>query len=230
MARAFSVAYLRLDRDTYHVYNNVTLQTLAGTTQIDHVIVSTFGIFVIETKNIKGWIFGSAQQATWTQQIYKHKTRFQNPLRQNYKHTKALEGLLELPADTLHSVIVFAGNANFKTPMPANVMHLPQLSSYIHTHQTPVFTDAQVNTVKRAIETGRLAATRQTHKAHVANVKERIKTQNDPYAEQTCPRCGQALLLRTVKRGERQGQTFWGCSQYPSCRYTRALPPQFPAQ
>jgi len=214
-------AYLQLDRDAYHVYNNVTLQTPDGTTQIDHIIVSRFGIFVVETKNMKGWIFGSPQQATWTQQIYKHKTRFQNPLRQNYKHTKAVEALLELPPETLHSVIVFAGGATFKTSMPENVLHLSQLSPYIRSKQKTIFTEAQVSSIKRAIETGRLAANRQTHKAHVASVKERIQTRNDPDAVQTCARCGNPLILRTVKRGERQGQQFWGCSQYPSCRYVR---------
>jgi hypothetical protein len=218
-------AYLQLDRKTYHVYNNVTLQTPDDTTQIDHIIVSRFGIFVIETKNIKGWIFGSPQQASWTQQIYQHKTRFQNPLRQNYKHTKAVEALLELSVETVHSVIVFASNANFKTPMPENVLHLPQLSTYIRSKQTPILNPSQVSAVKRAIETGRLAANLQTHKAHVASVQKRIQTQNDPNAAQSCPRCGEPLVLRTVKRGEHQGRKFWGCSQYPSCRYTRALPP-----
>ena len=39
--------------------NNVTIPTPRGTTQIDHVIVSRYGIFVVESKNMSGWIFGS---------------------------------------------------------------------------------------------------------------------------------------------------------------------------
>ena len=73
-------AKLLLDKEKYHLIKNVTLPTEDGSTQIDHVIVSEFGVFVVETKNIKGWIFGSHNQKTWTQKIYKHSSKFQNPL------------------------------------------------------------------------------------------------------------------------------------------------------
>jgi hypothetical protein len=76
---------------------------------------------VVETKNMKGWIFGSEHDAAWTQQIYRKKVRFQNPLRQNYKHVKALESALELPAEAFHSVVSFVGECTFKTEMPPNV-------------------------------------------------------------------------------------------------------------
>ena len=85
---------VRLDKQTYHLIKNVTLPTEEGTTQIDHIVVSEYGLFVIETKNMKGWIFGSEKGKTWTQSIYKHKTKFQNPLHQNYKHTKTIESIL----------------------------------------------------------------------------------------------------------------------------------------
>lgn len=68
---------LFLDKKKYHLIKNVTLPTDdGGTTQIDHIIVSQYGIFVVETKNLKGWIFGSQDKKMWTQKIFKHKTRF----------------------------------------------------------------------------------------------------------------------------------------------------------
>ena len=63
-------AKLRLPEDTYHRIHNVTLPTPDGTTQIDHIFVSRFGIFVVETKNMKGWIFGGENQPQWTQKIF----------------------------------------------------------------------------------------------------------------------------------------------------------------
>ena len=114
-------AKLLLDGNEYHLIKNVTLPTETGTTQIDHIIVSKYGVFVVETKNMKGWIFGSINQKTWTQKIYKHTTKFQNPLRQNYKHTKTLESLLGLTDKQIYSVIVFIGDSTFKTDMPENV-------------------------------------------------------------------------------------------------------------
>ena len=80
-----TAARLFLPKDEYHLIKDVTLPNEDGTTQIDHIIVSRYGVFVIETKNMKGWIFGSANQKTWTQKIYKHTHKFQNPLHQNYK-------------------------------------------------------------------------------------------------------------------------------------------------
>lgn len=75
---------LFLDAKIYIDINDVTIQTPTGTTQIDHIIVSKFGIFVIETKNMSGWIFGSPDQAQWTQSLPGgNRFRFQNPLRQN---------------------------------------------------------------------------------------------------------------------------------------------------
>ncbi len=115
-------AALFLDKNIYRLFKNVTLPTEDGTTQVDHVIVSPYGIFVIETKNLKGWIFGNAQQKMWTQQIYKHKSQFQNPLHQNYKHTQTLQSALEIEPSKLFSLVVFIGDSEFKTPMPENVV------------------------------------------------------------------------------------------------------------
>jgi hypothetical protein len=76
--------------------NNVTLPTESGTTQIDHVLVADTGLFVIETKHYQGWIFGGANQNEWTQVFFKKKSRFQNPVRQNYGHLKTLQSLFYL--------------------------------------------------------------------------------------------------------------------------------------
>ena len=69
-----------LDSNLYHRFHDVIIPSSHGTTQVDHILVSPFGIFVAETKNYKGWIYGSADQSTWTQVIYKSKHKFQNPL------------------------------------------------------------------------------------------------------------------------------------------------------
>lgn len=80
-------------------------------------------IFVIETKNMEGWIFGDAKSRRWTQNLYGKKLPFQNPLDQNYRHTKALEEFLGLPASHFHSVVCFVGDTcELKTEMPPNVI------------------------------------------------------------------------------------------------------------
>ncbi len=96
---------ISLNKEEYRILKDVTLPTEDGTTQIDHIVVSRYGIFVIETKNYKGWIFGSKHQKKWTQSIYGKKHTFQNPLHQNYKHTKTLQKLLNLDDDKIFSIV-----------------------------------------------------------------------------------------------------------------------------
>lgn len=234
---------LFLDVREYHLLKNVTLPTPQGTTQIDHVIVSRFGLFVIETKNIKGWIFGNPAHKSWTQQIYRRRHTFQNPLRQNYLHLMTLKSLLGLADHQLHSIIYFIGDCTFKTPMPDNVMNRG-LIHYIKGKTTPVLTPAEVTRVIDTIQRGRLAANWQTHKQHVAQLKARHSEVPRPrlsvaampvvnqvvnaappitealtQANPLCPRCGNPMVLRTAKRGDNRGNQFWGCSGYPKCRF-----------
>ena len=207
-------AKLRLPADTYHRIHNVTLPTPDGTTQIDHIFVSCFGIFVVETKNMRGWIFGGANQAQWTQTIFKRSFKFQNPLRQNYKHVKALEAVLDIPPDSIHSVVVFVGESTFKSPMPANVTAGGGYVTYIKSFSDPVLSETQVRHSISQIESGRLEPNRQTHRQHVRQLKARADTS----AERKCPKCGSDMILRKAKRGANIGKEFWGCSGYPKCR------------
>ncbi|SHF93348.1 Topoisomerase DNA binding C4 zinc finger [Microbulbifer donghaiensis] len=206
--------WLLLPTNVYQRIHNVTLQTQDGTTQIDHIFVSRFGIFVVETKNMQGWILGGEHQAQWTQRIYKKSFKFQNPLRQNYKHVKSLQAILNVPQDTIHSVVVFAGNSTFKTPMPANVTKAGGYIRYIKSFQIPVLTESQVQAAVSQIQSGRLAPTRETHRQHV----QQLEARNNPNAERLCPKCGNQMIKRTSKRGSKAGKQFWGCSAFPQCK------------
>ena len=211
------LVYIRLDKNQYHTFHNVILATPDGTTQVDHIIASRFGLFVVETKNMKGWIFGDPTQATWTQQIFKNKYKFQNPLRQNYKHTKALESLLGITSETIYSVIVFAGDSTFKTPMPKEVTYVRGFIPYIKSKTQQVLPNSQVEQVVSAIRSKKLESTFKAQREHVRNLQLR----EDPNSEQFCPKCGNPMVLRVSKKGKNKGSRFWGCSQFPKCRTVR---------
>ena len=205
----------KLNKDVYQLIKNVTLPTENGTTQIDHIIVSVYGVFVVETKNLRGWIFGHPNQKTWTQTIYKHSNKFQNPLHQNYKHTKTLQVLLGLEENQIHSVIVFIGDSKFKTQMPDNVTYGMGYVRYIQTKKKPVLSPMQVIEITQAIETGRLARTFKNHRKHVKHVQNILAEKE---SKQRCPKCGKDMVLRETKKGENKGRVFWGCSGFPKCR------------
>ena len=163
-----------LDAQRYHGAHNVTLQLADGsTTQIDHVVVSPFGVFVLETKHMQGWIFGGEKQPTWTQTIFKRRTSFQNPLHQNWRHIKALEEVLQLPLQYLHSGVVFTGDCQFRTAMPAHVTMARGCIRWIQGYTDVVLDSAEVSRLVHALVHKRLQVTRATHQAHVAYVQER---------------------------------------------------------
>ena len=209
------LAKFSLDKSKYHLIKNVTLPTEDGTTQIDHIIVSQYGIFVVETKNLKGWIFGSEKQRMWTQKIYKHSNKFQNPLHQNYKHTKTLESALGIEPDKLFSLIVFIGDSTFKTPMPDNVTYGFGYIRYIKSKVEHVLEEAQVQEIVQKIKQGRLQSSIKTHIDHVKHVKTIVENKN------ICPRCGSEMVCRVVKKGANKGNEFWGCSNFPKCRFMK---------
>ena len=220
-----------LDKQHYQLIKNVTLPTEDGTTQIDHIVVSQFGIFVVETKNMKGWIFGTAKQKQWTQKIFKYTGKFQNPLHQNYKHTQTLAACLNVPSDSIHSVIVFIGDSTFKTKMPENVTYARGCIKYIKTNKVILFTSEQVAEIVAVIEAGRLSRSLKTNLQHNKHVKETVagkqvteKVELEPVtidkeaSEPVCAKCGSAMVLREAKKGKNAGNQFWGCTGFPKCR------------
>lgn len=211
---------LLLDPKVYFPLNNITLQTDNGTTQIDHIVVSRYGIFVIEAKNMAGWIFGDAKSPQWTQSLYGKKFRFQNPLHQNFRHTQALQAFLGLDESTLIPFVMFWGDCEFKTPLPDNVLNRGY-SSFIKRHTTVLLSEAEVRQIIEAINIGKmpkgLLKSFDTHQAHLQSLAER-------HASTTiCPKCGSALVLRLAKSGAQAGKGFYGCSRFPGCRYTKAV-------
>jgi restriction system protein len=209
------LARMFLDKHVYHLIKNVTLPTEDGTTQIDHIIVSRYGVFVVETKNMKGWIFGDPDQKTWTQKIYKHSIKFQNPLHQNYKHLKSLESLLGLNDQQVHSVVVFVGDSTFKTEMPENVTYGCGYVRYIKSKRQPVLPEAEVDVIINKIGEGMLTPSFKTNREHVKHVKQIV---NEKKKENTCPKCGSPMVLRETKKGQNAGKQFWGCSNFPKCK------------
>lgn len=207
-----------LDQSIYHELNNITIPTPNGTTQIDHVIVSQYGIFVIEAKNMNGWIFGDTRAAQWTQSLPgNNKFRFQNPLMQNYRHTKCLSDFLKIEHDKFHSLVMFWGESKFKSPMPSNVID-SGYSAYIKSKKTVLFSNNEIQQIITAIQTGRLPATWATRKQHLTSLNERHYVSPDNTSKTLCPKCKSEMIKRIGKTGSFAGKSFWGCSKFPACR------------
>jgi len=166
--------WLKLEKDVYHRLNGITLpRANGGSTQIDHIIVSVYGIFVIETKNYKGWIYGSENQRQWTQ-VFQNgsKFKFQNPLRQNYLHIKTLADLLGLELSYFHSMIAFIGECELKTrdELPEHVL-TSGMVSYVKKKQDKLLTEDEVTSIVEQINSNRFSKSWRTNREHKAYLK-----------------------------------------------------------
>lgn len=151
-----------------HLLNCITLRLEDGsTTQIDHILISTKGIFVIETKHYQGWIFGNPKSKAWAQITYSDKYMFQNPLFQNYKHVKAIERIFDfLEPQFIYNIVVFSGESVFKTPKIDNVCYLEELIPMIEKHSDGALSLNHVQFCVGRLEYMRLELTEKTDIEH----------------------------------------------------------------
>ncbi len=204
-----------LPKDTYHKIDDLIIPSSNGTTQIDHVVISKYGIFVIETKNIRGWIFGNTDSDRWTQSIYGVKHQFQNPLNQNYRHTRCLADFLKIDHGLIKSIVFFIGDCEFKTHMPPNVLN-NGLIPYIKDFQGEIISEAQVGVIKNSLL--KLKQDKSLNKqAHLVSLSERHESTT------ICPKCGGHLITRVSRKGNTPGSAFLGCSNYPRCKFVRNI-------
>ena len=205
--------WLALDSDIYQKVHDAIVPSTNGTTQIDHLLISPFGVFIVETKNMKGWIFGSTGQSTWMQVVYNNKYPFQNPNRQTFRQKRILSEYLGLDEDLIFPIIYFVGNCRFKTEMPPNVIK-NGLGSFIKRYQKRIISPEEIARILVALN--KLASDSSlTRKNHIRSLHERHNSTT------TCPRCGSKLIERTARQGSSVGSKFLGCEKYPRCRFTK---------
>ena len=205
--------WLSLDAKIYRRYHDVIIPSSKGTTQIDHLLVSPYGLFIVETKNIKGWIFGSEDQAKWTKSVYGKKYSFQNPIRQTFRQKKTLSKFLSIDESRIHTVIFFVGDCKFKTQLPSNVIK-SGLGRYIKRFRSPILSPNEIQQISGRLEQ-HISESTVTTRDHVRSLRKRHSSKT------VCPRCGSNLVERMVKKGPRAGSKFLGCESYPKSRFTK---------
>ncbi|MGN1402952.1 MAG: NERD domain-containing protein [Ruminococcus sp.] len=205
----------RLSRRSYIALDDLMLLTGKRLTQIDHIVVSVYGIFVIETKNYQGRIHGSDRSEYWTQELHGKKYSFRNPFRQNYAHIQALKALLELEEDDLFiSVTAFSDAAELDVYTEQELVHFSKLRRAIRAYRHTVFAWDTVQYMAGTILCANVDS-RAARKQLLDQINSEIAYENFALRNGLCPRCGGTLLLRHGTYGD-----FYGCSRFPDCRYT----------
>ena len=220
--------------EEYHVFDDVVLNTNRGTTQIDHIVVSKYGIFTIETKNYRGEIYGDDDRQQWTQIIvtevryrrkwyktytYVTKNHFYNPVKQSLGHIYSIKKTLsEFHHLKFIPIVVFTGSANIGNVKSSNhVIYDNDLVPTIQNYRTECLSDQDVQDVVKVLSE-RNVREEVDDKTHARNVKATKNEVNRKLASGICPKCGGSLVRRNGKYG-----SFYGCSNYPKCRFTTHL-------
>lgn len=220
------------------VLRNVYLPKSNGeTSEVDVIFITQKGIFVFESKNYSGWIFGDEKSQKWTAMLpNKQKNQFYNPILQNKTHVKWMRNYVgeDVP---LFSIIVFSERCELKkvTVESPDVKVIKRDRTYAAVRdiwdQSPdILSEEKINELYDSL--AKLTNVDEAVKAaHIDNInqkykKEEKKQETSVQAERQeliCPRCGSALVLRTAKKGENAGNQFYGCSNFPKCRYIQNL-------
>lgn len=203
--------------DEYIIFNNLQFENNGYSTQIDHVVVSPYGVFVIETKGYKGWILGGENSEYWTQTIYKSKHQFYNPIKQNEGHIRYLRYLLRCSKKIpFIPIVVFNNSANLKVNVTNHmVVNRCNLKWAILQYKTPFLDKTTIDWIVKTIQQNHISANKEVLKRHKHNTQSQQYRSWNLINQGTCPRCGGQLTMRQGKFG-----SFYGCSNFPKCKFT----------
>ena len=213
-------------------------------TEVDLILLHESGIYVFESKNYSGWIFGTETQQYWTQSLpgrygQAHKVKFFNPILQNQAHLKWLGEYLGIDSHFFYSCIVFGDECTLKDITLTSGRHyvtnrsnlFAAISSHIQLSITKLSPEQIDSLYAKLFPLTQVDAEQRAQ--HIKEVKE-IQHKQEVAAQAPvasaqgsqdgiCPLCVCRLVLRTATRGANAGNKFWGCSNFPKCRYIKNI-------
>ena len=208
----------KLDNNKYKVINDLMIKNSNRTSQIDHIVISEYGIFVIETKNYKGWIIGNEYDDYWKQVIYKRKEKLRNPIKQNYGHVKALENYLKNYENIkIIPIVVFTYEATLKVNAKSSVIYTKDLLNNINSYKDKVISKDNVDKIYSMLSKVNIIDNK-VRKQHVKDIRKEVSNKEIKVKNNICPKCNSKLVLRKGKYGD-----FYGCENFPKCRFTKKI-------
>ncbi|MDR0438458.1 MAG: NERD domain-containing protein [Bacteroidales bacterium] len=194
-----------------YVINDLLLFSEGRSYQIDHLVIRKTGIFVVETKNYSGLIYGDDKRKEWTQVLNygKMKNKFYNPILQNKSKIYALSKIIGRK-DCFISIICFP-EAEIMTNFNEKVGSISDMRKWLNQDMDEILTSTEIdNFYQRLIDCkNNPKLTNEKHVDNIYRLQRRI-------ANNICPRCVKILMLREGKYG-----SFYGCSGYPYCKFVK---------
>jgi hypothetical protein len=140
-----------LEKSRYTVLNNVDIPFSGGSLHLDHIVVSRFGLFVIESEYVRGKVSGGEFQERWKASRFGRSTRFDNPVHRNAVQVQALQKLLKMPASKFHPITVLVGHSSAENSMPVSVVPAENLVAWIRKNNRQIIEGEQADELIRTI-------------------------------------------------------------------------------
>lgn len=202
-------ALLKIEGKDYKVINDLFISYNGKTTQIDHIVISKYGIFVIETKQYNGFITGDKYDKYWVRHLGKKKYNYENPIRQNYGHVKVISEVTNITEKYIHNLVCISSTAKLKIKHNGELVNCYTINDSIKSYKEEVINN--YNEIYELLMNLNIKDKR-IKKEHIKNIKTNIRD-NSTFV---CPKCGGKLVERTSTYGK-----FYGCFNYPKCRYIK---------
>ena len=199
-----------------HILNNIMLNDNGKSRQIDHIAITEYGVYIIETKNYAGTIYGRETSNEWQQYLNGKCFRFENPIHQNYGHLQTVNYYIDDITKDTYSVVVFIRRGKLKIDTTTPVIYEDQLAKYIR-NQKKVLNEEKIEQIYQTLIENQITSA-QTIKNHNNNVELYMKYKQNLVENEICPRCNGKLSKRKGKNG-----IFYGCSNFPKCHYTKNI-------
>lgn len=217
-------AYLEdLPCEEYKVYNDLLIRDRDYTTQVDHIIISRYGVFVLETKNIHGKVYGSGNSEFWKQYLpdvgykrygYTQEHQLRNPVWQNAGHIKTLRRLVFGNDVPIYGIVVFPCDTDLYVNCEQPVLQMWDVFPFIKKYKDEVLSLEQMDLYGKHLLSV-ISVSAEDRESHLDNIQRYQARRDAAVASGICPLCGGKLVLRKGKYGQ-----FYGCSNYPRCKYT----------
>lgn len=208
--------------EDYRVYNDLLIRDGNYTTQVDHIIISRYGVFVLETKNVHGKVYGSGNSEYWKQYLpdsgykrygFTQEHQLRNPIWQNAGHIKSLRRLVFGINVPVYGIVVFPTETDLYVNCEQPVLHMWDVVPFIKQYRDKVLSTEQMSYYRRRLFEV-ISTSESDRKSHLENVYRNQERRDAAVASGRCPLCGGSLVLRNGKYGQ-----FYGCSNYPKCTY-----------
>lgn len=211
-----------LDCEDYRVYNDLLVRNGNYTTQVDHIVISRYGVFVLETKNVHGKVYGGGNAEFWKQYLpdtgykrygFTQEHQFRNPIWQNDGHIKTLRRLVFGNDIPIYGIVVFPSDTDINVTAEQPVLDMYNVVPYIKQYRDVVLSSVQMDFYRRRLLEV-ISTSESDRKEHLGNFYRNKERRDEAVASGRCPRCGGSLVLRNGRYGR-----FYGCSNYPECNY-----------